>query len=101
MSESLSPAERKLRASAAAHQSWANTTNPTARTEPARRKHRESFEAKVDPEGVLDPSERARRAEHAYRAHMQLLALKSAKSRRLKAESRAKAAEAVKRDHAA
>ena len=34
---SLSPAERQMRASLAAHVSWANTEDPTARTEQARR----------------------------------------------------------------
>ena len=40
------------------------------------------FEREVDPEGKLSPQERAKRAEYARRAHMQRLALKSAKARR-------------------
>ena len=39
------------------------------------------FEREVDPEGVLEPAERARRAEHAKRAYFLRLALKSAKAR--------------------
>jgi hypothetical protein len=40
------------------------------------------FEREVDPENILDPAERARRAEYKRRAHMQRLALKSAQARR-------------------
>jgi hypothetical protein len=40
------------------------------------------FEREVDPDGVLPPDERARRAEHKRRAYFQRLALKSAKARR-------------------
>ncbi len=85
----LSPAERKLVAQQAAHTSWANTPDPTARTERARRSFRQSFEAVVDPDGILEPAERTRRAEHAYKAHMASLALKSAKARRLAREAKA------------
>jgi hypothetical protein len=42
------------------------------------------FEREVDPDGTLDPSERARRAAHARKAHMHRLALKSAQARRAK-----------------
>ncbi|MGG5753185.1 hypothetical protein ACQ3I4_11250 [Zafaria sp. Z1313] len=48
------------------------------------------FEHQADPDGVLLPAERARRAEHLRKAHFQRLALKSAQSRR-----RAKEAAAV------
>jgi hypothetical protein len=37
------------------------------------------FEREVDPEGKLSPQERAKRAEYARKAHMERLALKSAK----------------------
>lgn len=46
------------------------------------------FEREVDPDGVLDEEERARRADHARRAHFTALAYKSAKVRRAKADSR-------------
>jgi hypothetical protein len=84
----LTDSERKLRASIAAHTSWANTPDRAARTENARRAQRESFERKVDPDHKLSPAERTRRAEHAYKAHMARLALASAKARRAKAERR-------------
>jgi hypothetical protein len=38
-------------------------------------------ERQVDPDGVLDPVERARRAKHAKKAYFIDLALKSAKAR--------------------
>lgn len=40
------------------------------------------FEREVDPEGKLSAQERAKRAEYARKAHMQRMALKSAKARR-------------------
>jgi hypothetical protein len=78
-SSKLSPAERVLRARAAAYSQHAQgRTN----TEPARRALDAQFAAQVDPDGTLDPVTRARRVEQARRAHMAKLALKSAKARR-------------------
>jgi hypothetical protein len=45
------------------------------------------FDDVVDPDHVLPPEERSRRAENARRAYMAKLALKSAKARRLRAEA--------------
>lgn len=75
-------ADRSLIARLAAHQSWANTADRTARTAPARRALLDGFERQVDPDGVLEPAERARRAEHARKAHFTRLALRSAQARR-------------------
>ncbi|ORT46551.1 hypothetical protein [Frankia sp. KB5] len=80
--EKLSPELRSLRARAAANSSWARTWDRAARTQPARAAMLRRFEQQVDPDGVLDPAERARRAEYARKAHMQLLALRSAQVRR-------------------
>jgi hypothetical protein len=80
--------ERRLRARAAAHASWANTADPAGRTAPGRKAFRDSFEREVDPDCVLDPAERARRAEHARKAYFAGLALKSAQARRARKESR-------------
>lgn len=79
------PAERKLQAKLAVHASWANTDDRAARTAPARAAFADRFERQVDPDGVLEPVERARRAEHARKAHFYALALKSAQARRRKA----------------
>lgn len=44
------------------------------------------FEKEVDPEGVLEPRERAIRAQFARRAYFTELAFKSVQSRRIKKE---------------
>ncbi|PWW24922.1 hypothetical protein JD79_04114 [Geodermatophilus normandii] len=76
------PEDRSVIASIAAHSSWANTADPAARTANARRAFRDRFEREADPDGVLPPAERARRAEHLRKAHFKRLALKSAQVRR-------------------
>lgn len=83
--------ERRLAASIAAHESWAKTPDRTARTAPARAALDRKFETQVDPDGTLPPDERARRAEHARKAHFQRLALKSAKARRRSREAASEA----------
>jgi hypothetical protein len=79
---SIVGSERSLAARIAANESWAATPDRAARTAPARAAMLKKFEQEVDPEGVLDPAERARRAEYKRRAYFQRLALRSAKSRR-------------------
>lgn len=69
-----SPTERRLAASVAAHESWANTDDRSARTAPARA----ALEAKFLERAGGDPV----RAEHLRKAHYQRLALKSAQARR-------------------
>ena len=80
--DGLTPSERVLRARMAAHISWAKTEDRSARTAPARRAALARFEDQVDPDHRLPPTERARRAEHAMRAHMTRLALRSTQARR-------------------
>jgi len=77
-----SPAERSLCAAIASNESWAKTADRPARTAAARRAFNKRFEDQVDPDGVLTPAERAKRAENARQAHFQRLALKSAQARR-------------------
>lgn len=50
-------------------------------TKAARDEFLSSFERQVDPDGVLNPEERARRAAHARSAHFARLALLSAQKR--------------------
>lgn len=71
---SVSNPERTLAAKIAAHESWANTTNRTARTTPARA----AFDQKFLDAANGDPV----RAAHFRKAHFARLALKSAQSRR-------------------
>lgn len=88
----LTPTERSLRAKLASESRWART-DPDQASEDARRRQHERFEHEVDPNGTLPPTERARRAEHARKAYMMRLALKSAKARRLRREAEALDAE--------
>ena len=74
--------DARLRATIAAHERWARTSDRTAATAPARAALMAKFERQVDPEGMLPHEERARRAEHARKAHFARLALKSARARR-------------------
>ena len=62
--------------------SWQNTADPTARTAPARAAFLDRFARQVDPDGVLSPADRARRAEHARKAYFLDLAAKSVNARR-------------------
>ena len=84
-SKNLTPAERTLRASLAAHESWARTEDPSARTASARQAMLDKFERQVDPDGTLAPAEREWRANHARSAHFKRMALKSAQARRRRA----------------
>lgn len=68
------PSTRRLVSSIAAHTSWANTTDRSARTSAARRALNQKFLDAADGDPV--------RAEHLRRAHFARLALKSAQSRR-------------------
>lgn len=70
----LIPAERALRARIAAHESWAATTDRSARTAPARAALDAKFLAEADGDPV--------RADHLRKAHFARLALKSAQARR-------------------
>ncbi len=58
----LTPEHRSLRASLAAHESWAYTHDRAARTANARKAADDRFEKQVDPNGELTPAERAVRA---------------------------------------
>ena len=81
---SRTPQERALAARIASHASWAKTADPSACTAPARKALLDRFEREVDPEGILPPAERARRADQARKAYFTRMALKSAQARRKK-----------------
>lgn len=76
------PSDRALIARIAAAERWAQTEDRAAATAPARRALLDRFEKQVDPDGVLAPAERARRAASAKTAFYTRLALKSAQARR-------------------
>jgi hypothetical protein len=83
---SLNPAERSLRARIAAHAKHGrdDTRAATAR---ARAAFLARFERAADPDGVLPPDERQRRADHLRKAYFAGLALASAKARRRSSRS--------------
>jgi hypothetical protein len=81
--ESLSPAERSLRARLAAHAMHAKH-DPRQTTANGRAAFQARFEREVDPDGTLGPEERRRRAEHARSAYFARIQLASAKARRIK-----------------
>ncbi|PXX66940.1 hypothetical protein DFR70_103695 [Nocardia tenerifensis] len=87
------PVERMLQAKIAAHESWARTSDRAARTAKARNVMLSKFERLVDPDGLLNPDERAYRVEQARKAHYTRMALKSAQSRRRRCEGRRKGGE--------
>lgn len=72
--DSSTPAERKLRAQIAAHDSWARTEDRSARTANARRALEEKFLAEADGDEL--------RAASLRKAYFARLALKSAQKRR-------------------
>lgn len=69
----LTAAQRSQRARVAALARHSRTDGSTA-TQAAREAFLSRFERQVDPDGVLDPVERARRADLAKRAHFQSMA---------------------------
>lgn len=74
MARPIGHPDAELIASLAAHESWAKTTDRSARTAPARAAH----DAKFLEQAGGDPV----RAEHLRKAFFKRLALKSAQSRR-------------------
>lgn len=82
-----SPSERSRRAYYAAHVRWSRQ-DPVEGTAKARQAALDRFERQVDPDGVLAPAERARRAEHARKAYFTRLALRSAQARRARRDAR-------------
>jgi hypothetical protein len=82
-----SKTERRLRAQAAAYQSWAVTEDRAARTAPGRASRDAKFIALVDPEGRLSDPELAERVALARRAYFSRLSLAAARARRRKRES--------------
>lgn len=85
--ESLTPAERVLRARLAGHTSWANTpamADRRRRTAPGTAAFLARFERQVDPDGLMDPVDRAKAVQNAKSAYFAGQALKAAKAKRAK-----------------
>lgn len=77
----LSPHERSLRGRIGAYALHAQY-DPRETTRRGRAAFLARFEREVDPDGVLAPEERARRAEYARKAYFARLAYESARRRR-------------------
>lgn len=78
-----SAADRTQIAQIAALDRWAlHVTDRSAATAAARTASLNRFEKLVDPDGTLDPAERAKRADAAKSAHFRRMARASAASRR-------------------
>ena len=92
----MTPTERRLRASAAAHSRWAKTPDRKTATAKQRSAFIARFEDQVDPDRKLDPATRAKLVDNALKAYMSSLALKSAVARR-KGRETARLAEKAQR----
>jgi hypothetical protein len=77
----MTPEQRSQRSRIGAYVQWSRTPDRAAHTAPARAAFLSRFEREVDPEGTLDPVERARLAEYARKAYFARLAFASAKAR--------------------
>ena len=66
--EPWTPERRSLNARYAAHALHAQVADESAHTAPARAAFMGRFEREVDPDGVLSPEDRERRARHARKA---------------------------------
>lgn len=80
MSDRLSPSQRSLRARLAAHTLHSRHDSREV-TAPARAAFDQRFYDEVDPERVLPPKERERRAAQARSAHFTRMSLKSSQAR--------------------
>ncbi|MEA5367768.1 hypothetical protein VA596_50115 [Amycolatopsis sp., V23-08] len=78
----MTPQDKISQTRAAAHRSWAKTSDRSRRTAPAREAADARFEHEVDPEGRMTPQARALAAASARKAYYQELARKSVASRR-------------------
>jgi hypothetical protein len=83
----LDRSDRALRGRIGAYRMHA-THDSRETSKPGRRAFMASFERLVDPDGILPPAERARRAAHARSAHFAKLAYLSAKARRKRSARR-------------
>lgn len=86
-------AERQAWASVAANERWAREKDRSAATEAARAAFIQKFYDQVDPDGVLPPEERHKRAEAARRAHYARIRAKGLAAKRRIRDAEAEIAE--------
>jgi hypothetical protein len=82
--KTLTPEQRTLRARLAAHASWANTEDRSARSATGYQSSPSSveyWERQIDPDCVLNPEQRRLRATSARDAHMARLSFNASRAR--------------------
>lgn len=78
--KTLTPEQLSQRGRLAAHTRWASE-DPSTQAQRGQAGLLAKFEREVDPEGVLPPAERTRRAVQARKAHMARLSYRSSRAR--------------------
>jgi uncharacterized membrane protein len=86
---SLTPEQRTLRAQVAANTRWARPGERQRHGDKISEARLRHHEARVDPEGVLEPAERRKLAQNSLRAEMARLALRSSRARKRGGDDRA------------
>lgn len=82
MPTSLTGAERRLRAQIAANTRWAKPGARQAQSDTIREVRLTALADRIDPDGQLDPAERAQLAANALSAEMQRLSFLALRARR-------------------
>jgi hypothetical protein len=96
-SKNLNRQQRRQRAGIASYESWARTTDRTARTQRGRDAFHRGFHDKVASEHPdLDPEAQAKMAEAAYKAHFAKMTFERSK-RRTKAQEMTNAGNGTRR----
>lgn len=85
MPQPHSGAEVRLHASRMSNVRWSKVEDRTAATKPGRDGLLRKFEREVDPDGTMDPGERAKRVENARKAFYAEMSRRSIAARRAKA----------------
>jgi hypothetical protein len=84
-SRATGASRRQIIARTNAHLRWAFEPDRSAATAAARQAFQDRFEVFVDPDGALEPTERAKRAKNLRSAHYALMGLRSGEAHRARA----------------
>jgi hypothetical protein len=89
----LSASERRLRARKASLTAWQNTVDRSARGRHANAGLMAKFAREIDPDGTMDPKERAAKVKTRHAKHIADMQWAAVQARRAKAEKRRQDAE--------